>query len=174
MHASNFRPVKRVGDVVRIFEKVRTKMPAKLLLIGDGPERIFIKQLVKELKLEVDVHFLGEQDHLEPLFFCADLFLLPSEQESFGLTALEAMNCGVPVIASETGGLPEVITHGATGYLYPVGELKQMAEKSVELLSDPQKHALFKQQARKRAIQSFDASRIIPQYEAYYEKILRT
>jgi N-acetyl-alpha-D-glucosaminyl L-malate synthase BshA len=162
-----------VGDVVRIFAQVHARIPAKLLLIGDGPERLFIQQLVKELKLSVDVYFLGEQDHLEPLFFCADLFLLPSEQESFGLTALEAMNCGVPVIASETGGLPEVITHGETGYLYPVGEIKKMAEKSIELLSHPQKHELFRHQARRRAMQSFNANQIIPQYEAYYEEILK-
>jgi N-acetyl-alpha-D-glucosaminyl L-malate synthase BshA len=173
MHASNFRPVKRVGDVVRIFAQVHSRIPAKLLLIGDGPERLFVNQLVIELKLSDDVFFLGEQDHLEPLFFCADLFLLPSEQESFGLTALEAMNCGVPVIASETGGLPEVITHGETGYLYPVGEIKKMAKKSIELLSNPEKHKLFKQQARQRATQSFNANQIIPQYEEFYEEILR-
>jgi N-acetyl-alpha-D-glucosaminyl L-malate synthase BshA len=173
MHASNFRPVKRVGDVVRIFERIHARIPAKLLLIGDGPERLFIQQLVKELKLSADVYFLGEQDHLEPLFLCADLFLLPSEQESFGLTALEAMNCGVPVIASKTGGLPEVITHGETGYLYPVGEIKKMAEKSIELLSHTEKHELFKQQARQRAADSFNAEQLIPQYEAYYEEILR-
>lgn len=173
MHASNFRPVKRVGDVVRIFEQVRAKIPAKLILIGDGPERPIIQQMVSELKLDKDVNFLGEQDHLEPLFFCADLFLLPSELESFGLTALEAMNCSVPVIASETGGLPEVITHGETGYLYPVGKIKKMAESSIELLSDHKKHELFKQKARKRATESFNADQIIPQYEAYYEEILR-
>ncbi len=173
MHASNFRPVKRVGDVVRIFEEVHAKIPAKLLLIGDGPEQPIIQQLIKDLKLSADVYFLGEQDHLEPLFFCADLFLLPSEQESFGLTALEAMNCSVPVIATETGGLPEVITHGKTGYLYPVGEIKKMAQKSLELLSNPEKHKLFKQQARRRATQSFNADKIIPQYEAFYEEILR-
>jgi N-acetyl-alpha-D-glucosaminyl L-malate synthase BshA len=173
MHASNFRPVKRVGDVVRIFAQVQAKMPAKLILVGDGPERLFIQQLIKELKLSDNVYFLGEQDHLEPLFSCADLFLLPSEQESFGLTALEAMNCGVPVIGSETGGLPEVITHGQTGYLYPVGEIKKMAEKSIELLSEPQKHDLFKRQARRRATESFNADHIIPQYEAFYEEILR-
>lgn len=173
IHASNFRPVKRVGDVVRIFAEVHARIPAKLILIGDGPERPFIQQLIKDLKLSADVYFLGEQDHLEPLFFCADLFLLPSEQESFGLTALEAMNCGVPVIATETGGLPEVITHGETGYLYPVGKIKKMAEKSIELLSNPEKHELFKQQARRRATQSFNADQIIPQYEAFYEEILR-
>jgi N-acetyl-alpha-D-glucosaminyl L-malate synthase BshA len=173
IHASNFRPVKRVGDVVRIFAEVHARIPAKLILIGDGPERPFIQQLIKDLKLSADVYFLGEQDHLEPLFFCADLFLLPSEQESFGLTALEAMNCSVPVIATETGGLPEVIIHGETGYLYPVGEIKKMAEKSIELLSSPEKHELFKQQARRRATQSFNADQIIPQYEAFYEEILR-
>lgn len=173
MHASNFRPVKRVGDVVRIFAEVHARIPAKLILIGDGPERPFIQQLIKDLKLSAEVYFLGEQDHLEPLFFCADLFLLPSEQESFGLTALEAMNCSVPVIATEIGGLPEVITHGETGYLYPVGEIKKMAEKSIELLSNPEKHDLFKQQARRRAMQSFNADQIIPQYEAFYEEILR-
>ena len=173
MHASNFRPVKRVEDVVRIFAEVHARIPAKLILIGDGPERPFIQQLIKDLKLSANVYFLGEQDHLEPLFFCADLFLLPSEQESFGLTALEAMNCSVPVIATETGGLPEVITHGETGYLYPVGEIKKMAEKSIELLSNPEKHELFKQQARRRATQSFNADQIIPQYEAFYEEILR-
>ena len=173
IHASNFRPVKRVGDVVRIFAEVHARIPAKLILIGDGPERQFTQQLIKDLKLSADVYFLGEQDHLEPLFFCADLFLLPSEQESFGLTALEAMNCSVPVIATETGGLPEVIKHGKTGYLCPVGEIKIMAEKSIELLSNPEKHELFKQQARRRAKQSFNADQIIPQYEAFYEEILR-
>jgi len=173
MHASNFRSVKRVGDVVHIFAEVHARIPAKLILIGDGPERPFIQQLIKDLKLSAEVYFLGEQDHLEPLFFCADLFLLPSEQESFGLTALEAMNCSVPVIATEIGGLPEVITHGETGYLYPVGEIKKMAEKSIELLSNPEKHELFKQQARRRAMQSFNADQIIPQYEAFYDEILR-
>jgi N-acetyl-alpha-D-glucosaminyl L-malate synthase BshA len=172
MHASNFRPVKRVADVVQIFVEVQSRIPTKLLLIGDGPERPRIQKVVRNLKIHSDVHFLGEQDHLEPLFFCADLFLLPSEQESFGLTALEAMNCGVPVIASDTGGLPEVIKHGETGYLYPVGDIKKMADKSIELLSDPRQHDRFKHQARRRATESFNADQIIPQYEAFYEEIL--
>ncbi len=172
MHASNFRPVKRVGDVVRIFAKLREKLSAKLILIGDGPERIFIQQLVRELKLGDQVYFLGEQDHLEPLFFCADLFLLPSEQESFGLTALEAMACGVPVIGARTGGLPEVITHGETGFLYPIGEINSMVNNALDLLSNPEKHELFRRQARKRAAEFFNADQIIPQYEAYYEEIL--
>jgi N-acetyl-alpha-D-glucosaminyl L-malate synthase BshA len=173
MHASNFRAVKRVGDVVRIFALVKEKIPARLLLIGDGPERIFVQQLVKEKKLSDDVFFLGEQDHIEPLFFCADLFLLPSEQESFGLTALEAMACSVPVIAAETGGLPEVISQGETGFLLPVGDIANMANKTVALLSDPEKYRLFKTQARKRAEENFDAEQIIRQYESYYEKILK-
>jgi N-acetyl-alpha-D-glucosaminyl L-malate synthase BshA len=174
MHASNFRPVKRIEDVVRIYARVRERIPAKLLLIGDGPERPRIQQLVKEMNLASDVHFLGEQDQLEPLFFCTDLFLLPSAQESFGLTALEAMNCGVPVIASDIGGLPEVIVHGETGYLLPVGDIAGMAAKAVELLCDPARHALFRTQARRRAEQNFDAVRIIPQYEALYEEVLKT
>jgi N-acetyl-alpha-D-glucosaminyl L-malate synthase BshA len=174
MHASNFRPVKRIADVVRVFARVRERIPAKLILIGDGPERLFIQQLVRELKLNSDVQFMGEQDQLEALFLCADLFLLPSEQESFGLTALEAMNCGVPVIATGIGGLPEVITHGETGYLFPVGDIADMAEAAVALLSDPARLALLRTQARKRAEQFFNADRIIPLYEAFYEEILKS
>jgi len=174
MHASNFRPVKRIADVVRIFAQVRERLPAKLILIGDGPERLFIQQLVRELKLNADVQFMGEQDQLEPLFLCADLFLLPSEQESFGLTALEAMNCGVPVIATAIGGLPEVITHGDTGYLFPVGDVADMAASAVALLGDPARHALFRAQARKRAEEFFDADQIIPLYESFYEEILKS
>jgi N-acetyl-alpha-D-glucosaminyl L-malate synthase BshA len=174
MHASNFRPVKRIGDVVRVFARVREQIPVKLLLIGEGPERLFIQQLVRELRLGSDVHFLGEQDQLEPLFFCADLFLLPSEQESFGLTALEAMNCGVPVIGTEIGGLPEVVTSGETGYLFPVGDIPNMAAQAVALLSDPVRHELFRVKARSRAEQFFNAEQIIPQYEAFYEEVLRS
>ena len=172
MHASNFRPVKRVGDVVRVFARVHEQMPAKLLLIGDGPERLFIQQLVKELNLEKEVYFLGEQDHLEPLFFCADLFLLPSEQESFGLTALEAMACGVPVVGAETGGLPEVIAHGETGFLLPIGEVKGMADHAAGLLSDAEQHERFRERARERASRQFNSAAIIPQYEAFYTEIL--
>jgi len=172
MHVSNFRPVKRVGDVVRIFARVHEKMPSKLILVGEGPERLFIQQLVKELKLSKDVYFLGAQDYTEPLFFCADLFLLPSEQESFGLAALEAMACGVPVIGADVGGLPEVVTHGESGYLFPVGEIGPMAEKAFLLLSSPETHESFKKEARRRAAQFFDADKIIQQYEAFYEEIL--
>ena len=174
MHASNFRPVKRIGDVVRIFARVRERVPSKLLLVGEGPERLFIQQLVRELKLGADVHFLGEQDQLEPLFFCADLFLLPSEQESFGLTALEAMNCGVPVIGSAVGGMPEVIVDGETGYLFPIGDIESMATSAVALLTDPARLELFGKQARSRARQFFNADEIIPRYEAFYDEILKS
>ena len=172
MHASNFRPVKRIGDVVRIFARVRERIPAKLLLIGDGPERLFIQQLVRELKLASDVHFLGEQDQLEPLFFCADLFLLPSEQESFGLTALEAMNCGVPVDRHRCRrtarghhprrdgiSLPRRRHRGHGGERRRPSRAIRPGMRSSEA------------QARKRAEQHFDADDIIPQYEAFYEEI---
>ncbi len=172
VHASNFRPVKRVGDAVRVFARVRKEIPAKLLLVGEGPERLFVQQLVRELKLGADVLFLGELDQLEPIFLCADLFLLPSEQESFGLTALEAMACGVPVIASDVGGLPEVVVPGETGWLYPVGDVAAMAAGAVSLLADPARHALFRDAARKRAEGSFNADDIVPRYEAFYEELL--
>ena len=172
MHASNFRPVKRVADVVRIFDSVRKQIPSKLMLIGDGPERLFIQQLVRDLKLTDDVFFLGEQDHIEPLYFCADLFLLPSEQESFGLAALEAMACGVPVIGTETGGLPEVVLHGETGYLYPVGDIQAMSDQALETLKDSDTHSLLKKQARLRAVAHFNGKDIIGRYEDYYKEIL--
>ncbi len=172
MHASNFRPVKRPSDVVRIFARVREQIPAKLLLVGEGPERLFVQQLTKELKLTDDVFFLGEQDYIENLLNCADLFILPTEQESFGLVALEAHSCGVPVVGAATGGLPEVVADGETGFLLPVGEIAEMAQKSLEILTDEQKHIIFRKQARERAIKCFDSRRIIPQYEAFYEEIL--
>jgi len=118
--------------------------------------------------------FLGEQDQLEPLLSCADLFLLPSEQESFGLTALEAMNCGVPVIATDIGGLPELVVHGETGYLFPIGETERMAEAAVALLRDHEQHEIFGRKARDRAVQVFNARQIIPQYEAFYEEVLQS
>lgn len=172
MHASNFREVKRVGDVVQIFAGVRAQIPAKLVLIGEGPDQPHIQQLIKELNLSDSVIFLGALDQVEPLFHCADLFLLPSAQESFGLTALEAMNCGVPVIATEIGGLPEVITHGETGYLFPVGDTQAMAQSAVSLLTNSAEHERFSQAARVRAQEYFNADQLIPQYEAFYLEIL--
>ncbi len=172
MHASNFRPVKRVTDVVRIFAIIREQIPVKLLLVGEGPERLFVQQLVKELKLSEDVLFLGEQEYIGQLMNCADLFFLPSEQESFGLVALEAQSCGVPVIGADTGGLPEVVNDGKTGFLLPVGDVTGMAQKSLELLSKTDQYAVFQKEARKRALDYFDSQLIIPQYEAFYEEIL--
>jgi N-acetyl-alpha-D-glucosaminyl L-malate synthase BshA len=173
MHASNFRPVKRVGDAVRVFERVRRQIPAKLLLVGEGPERIFVQQLVKELKLSNDVRFLGEQDYLEELLRCADLFLLPSEQESFGLVALEAHAGGVPVIATRTGGLPEVVVEGETGFLVPVGEIEEMTQKALQLLKNKDLHDSFQKNARRLANEKFDLDSIIPQYERFYEEVLK-
>jgi N-acetyl-alpha-D-glucosaminyl L-malate synthase BshA len=171
MHASNFRPVKRVSDVVRIFAKVREQMPCKLLLVGEGPERLFIQQLVKELKLRNDVLFLGEVDYIEQVLRCADLFLLPSEQESFGLVALEAMNCGVPVVGTQTGGVPEVVVHGETGFLFPVGEINTMTQAALELLRNEKKQRQFSMASRERARQ-FDMERILPEWENYYREVL--
>jgi N-acetyl-alpha-D-glucosaminyl L-malate synthase BshA len=173
MHASNFRPVKRVSDVVRIFDRVQKKVPSKLLLVGQGPERLFVQQLVKELRLTEHVHFLGEQDYLESLLSCADLFVLPSEQESFGLVALEAMSCEVPVLGTSIGGLPEVVAHDETGFLFPVGEVQQMADAAIELLSDEQKLGRFRRCARQWAVERFDSEKIIPRYEQFYEEVLQ-
>jgi L-malate glycosyltransferase len=172
LHASNFRPVKRLADVVRIFAKVRESLPAKLVLVGEGPEQQLVRQMVHELKLEGHVHFLGEQDQIEPILFCSDLFLLPSEQESFGLSALEAMNCGVPVIGTAVGGLPEVVADGQTGYLLPLGATDQMAARAVALLRDAALYRRTQAACRLRAAELFDAERIIPQYEAFYQEIL--
>lgn len=173
IHASNFRPVKRVSDVVRLFDRVRKAVPSKLLLVGEGPERLFVQQLVKELKLGEHVHFLGAQDYLENLLSCADLLFLPSEQESFGLTALEAMACEVPVICTRIGGLPEVVIHQETGYLFPVGEIQAMADATIDLLNDEEKLRRFRKNARRRAVDNFDASQVIPQYESTYEAVLQ-
>ena len=168
MHASNFRPVKRPSDVVRIFARVREQIPTKLLMVGEGPERLFVQQLVKELHLTDDVFFLGEQDYIENLLSCADIFILPTEQESFGLVALEAHSCGVPVVGAATGGLPEVVADGETGFLLPVGEIASMAENVLELLTQEQKFEAFRMRARERAIKYLDNQLILPKYEAFY------
>ncbi len=172
MHASNFRPVKRVSDVIRIFARVRDQIPAKLLLVGEGPERLFVQQLTKELQLTEDVWFLGEQDYIENLMNCADLFLLPTEQESFGLVALEAHSCGVPVVGTRTGGLPELVIDGETGFLRPVGEITAMADSALTLLTDDVLNRKFRKNARERAVNCFDHQLILPQYEAFYDNVL--
>ncbi|MBM4158102.1 MAG: N-acetyl-alpha-D-glucosaminyl L-malate synthase BshA [Ignavibacteria bacterium] len=171
MHISNFRPLKRVQDVIRIFNDVKKKIPSKLILVGDGPERSDCERLCRELNIFDCVKFMGKQDSLVELLSLADLFLIPSESESFGLSALEAMSCSVPVISSNVGGLPELNIHGETGYTAETGDIKVMAEYSVELLSDMPKLESFGANARKRALQ-FSEDVVIPLYENFYEKIL--
>jgi L-malate glycosyltransferase len=171
-HISNFRPVKRVQDVIKVFHLVEKELPAKLLLIGDGPERRESESLCRELGLCENVRFLGKQDAIEELLAVSDLFILPSENESFGLAALEALACQVPVISSDTGGLPEVNIHGKTGFLSPVGDIANMAKYAIDLLKDPEKLNEFGKNALIQA-KKFDLDRIVNQYETYYEKVLK-
>lgn len=171
MHTSNFRKVKRVDDVVRVFCKIRQEMPAKLLLVGDGPERQNIEKMSRQVCHQDDVHFLGKQDAIEELLAISDLFILPSETESFGLAALEAMACQVPVISSNTGGLPEINIHGETGFLSPVGDVDDMAANASRILENEETLTAFKERAFKQA-QRFSLDRIMPLYEAYYIRVL--
>jgi len=171
-HLSNFRSVKRAPDAVRVFAGVRAALPAKLLFIGDGQDRPETLRLARCLGVETDVIFLGKQDDVESLLATADLFLLPSEQEAFGLAALEAMSCGVPVIATTVGGIPEVVEDGASGFLLPPGDVEGMARAALTLLTDRGRHAGFREAARRRAISHFDTSLIVPQYEAYYREVV--
>ncbi|MCL6482165.1 MAG: N-acetyl-alpha-D-glucosaminyl L-malate synthase BshA, partial [Firmicutes bacterium] len=172
MHLSNFRPVKRVPDVVEIFARVRRAMPAKLVLIGDGPDRGSVEYLVRQKKLTGDVYFLGKQERVHDKLSVADLFLLPSELESFGLAALEAMACEVPVVATCVGGLPEVVTHGEDGYLVTPGDIESAAAHALAILTQPDRGRAMGRQARKNAMNRYCASKIIPQYEAFYQKVL--
>ena len=174
LHMSNFRPVKRVVDIVRIFERVQREIPSVLLMVGDGPERTSAQALARRLGIADKVRFLGRQDSIEEITAVADLYLLPSELESFGLSALEAMACGVPVIGSDAGGLPEVVAQGETGYLLPVGDIEGMAARALELLRDEALHKRMSQAARRRVEQLFDAEKIVTQYEAVYERVLAT
>lgn len=172
MHLSNFRPVKRVTDAVEIFALVRQKMPAKLILVGDGPDRGAAEYSVRRKKLQKDVLFLGKQDRVQEKLGIADLFLLPSDLESFGLAALEAMACEVPVIATNVGGLPEVVTHGVDGYLVEPRDVETAAKYAIEILSRPDRGRAMGQQARVDARKRYCANDVIPMYEAYYEKVL--
>jgi N-acetyl-alpha-D-glucosaminyl L-malate synthase BshA len=174
MHLSNFRPVKRVPDAVEIFALVREKMPAKLVLIGDGPDRGAVEYLVRKKKLQKDVIFLGKQDQVYEKLAAADLFLLPSQLESFGLAALEAMACEVPVIATHVGGLAEVVEHGVDGYLVEPGEVKTAAGYAIEILSRADRGREMGRTARLNAKQKFCANDVIPQYERYYQRILES
>lgn len=172
VHTSNFRPVKRVEDVVHIFQRVHARIPSRLLLIGDGPERQNIEMLCREIGLCDEVRFLGKLEAVEEVLAIADIFLLPSGHESFGLSALEAMACEVPVISSNAGGLPEVNIHGVTGYLQEPGDVEGMAAHAIELLENPEQLALFRKQAYEQACR-FSIEKILPQYEALYEKVLQ-
>ncbi len=172
VHLSNFRPVKRVLDVVRIFAEVRRRMPARLLMIGDGPDRGPAEHLARTLGVARDAEFLGKQSRVGDLLGISDLMLLPSEHEAFGLAALEAMACGVPAVAARTGGIPELITHGVDGLLAEVGDVAAMAELAVSLLADPVRWASFSAAARHTAETRFDSRRIIPQYEDCYRRVV--
>lgn len=172
LHLSNFRPVKRVLDAIEIFSRVVAKVPARLILVGDGPDRGSAEWLAHSKGIHKNVDFLGKQDSVNELLPAADLLLMPSEMESFGLVALEGMACQVPTIATRVGGVPELIDDGITGCLFPVGAIEQMADAAIDLLSSPEKLEQMGKSARKNAQDRFCASRIIPQYERYYEKVV--
>jgi L-malate glycosyltransferase len=171
IHTSNFRPVKRVQDVIKVFAKVKEKIPARLILIGDGPERSDCERLCRELNIFDSVKFMGKQDSIIELLSIADLFIIPSQTESFGLAALEAMSCEVPVISTSVGGLPELNLHNETGYIAEIGDTDRMAKYAIELLSNEKKYKIFSRNARERAME-FEETKIVPVYEAFYEKIL--
>jgi N-acetyl-alpha-D-glucosaminyl L-malate synthase BshA len=170
MHVSNFRTVKRVRDVVRVFARVRERLPSVLVMVGDGPERVDAEQEARELGVAEDVRFLGKIDAVAPLLSGADLFLLPSQSESFGLSALEALACGVPVVASAAGGLPEVVRDGETGALCPVGDVDGMARAAVTILSDAARWQAMSETAAADARARFALDAVVSQYEALYER----
>jgi len=172
MHVSNFRRVKRVDDVVRIFARVRERIAAQLVLVGDGPDRPLAQETANELGVAADVLFLGKLDSVAELLARADVLLLPSEQESFGLVALEAMACGAPVIGTSGSGIGEVVEDGRSGFLHPVGETDAMADSALALLGDAERWARFSAAARERAVEKFSVHRIVPMYEAFYREIM--
>jgi N-acetyl-alpha-D-glucosaminyl L-malate synthase BshA len=174
IHVSNFRPLKRIEDVVRIFARIRSEMPARLHLVGDGPERPRVEGLVNSLGLADDVKFFGEGADVAEVLRWSDVFLLPSDTESFGLGALEAMACGVPVVASNVGGLPEVVRHGETGFLAPVGDLEEMARQVRRLLTDADLHARMSHAARSRVEAHFQLEPAVDRYQAAYRRAIST
>ncbi len=171
IHVSNFRPVKRVQDCVRILAEVVRSAPAHLLMVGDGPERVPAERLARELRVEPYVSFLGKQNHVERIIPLAHVLLMPSELESFGLAALEGMACGVPPVATRVGGVPELITDGVDGYLEAAGDIAAQAARVTALLMDDELHDRFARAARRTATERFCADRIIPLYERYYEEV---
>jgi N-acetyl-alpha-D-glucosaminyl L-malate synthase BshA len=172
VHLSNFRPVKRVADAIRIFAQIADRIPAQMILIGDGPDRSTAEWMAHTLEIHDRVHFLGKQDSVHELLPLADLMLMPSEMESFGLAALEAMACETPAVATRVGGVPEVIKDGENGLLFGVGDVDGMAEAAIALLSDPARHEAMCRAARKTAQDHFCATRILPQYVRYYESLI--
>jgi N-acetyl-alpha-D-glucosaminyl L-malate synthase BshA len=172
MHLSNFRPVKRVVDVVKVFARVAREMPAQLILIGDGPDRSAAEWLAHDLGIQGRVHFMGKQERVNELLPLADILLMPSELESFGLAALEAMACKVPSIATRVGGVPELIDDGETGLLYAVGDVEGMALGALGLLEDRKRLEAMREAGRRTAQKRFCASLVVPQYVRYYEKVL--
>jgi N-acetyl-alpha-D-glucosaminyl L-malate synthase BshA len=186
MHLSNFRPVKRIADVVQIFARVAKQLPSRLVLIGDGPDRSTAEWLAHSLGIHDRIHFLGKQDRVSELLPLADLMLMPSEMESFGLAALEAMACQTPAIATRVGGVPELIQdrettdretdsetgNGVNGLLFPVGDVDAMATASAALLNDPERHQAMRKAARKTAQDRFCSTRILPRYIEFYESLL--
>ncbi len=174
IHTSNFRGVKRVMDTIKILDKVIKEIPVKLVLVGDGPDRSECERLSRQLNLYEHVKFLGKQDGLVEILNCADLFLIPSQSESFGLSALEAMACGLPVVSSSVGGLPELIKHNETGYIAEIGDIDRMARYVIDLFTNERKYNLFSENSRTRAVEYFDKNKIIPQYEEYYKRILES
>ncbi len=173
LHASNFRKIKRVQDVVRVFNEVQKQIPAKLLFVGDGPERATAEDLARELNISEEIRFVGKQEQMEDILAIADLFLLTSDYESFGLAALEAMASGVPVVSTNAGGLREININGETGYTANVGDIMTMSQQSLSILKDEKTLKTFKENAANYAKQ-FDIHNIIPQYEELYERILKS
>jgi len=172
MHLSNFRPVKRIADVVEIFARVAKAVPARLALIGDGPDRSTAEWLAQKLGVSERVAFLGKQDRVHELLPLADLMLMPSEMESFGLAALEAMACETPAIATRVGGVPELIDDGINGLLFPVGDVDGMAAAAISILRDPERHAVMRKAARRTAQDRFCSTRILPRYVQFYESLV--
>ncbi|GEL73453.1 MULTISPECIES: N-acetyl-alpha-D-glucosaminyl L-malate synthase BshA [Myxococcus] len=172
IHVSNFRPVKRITDVVAIFTEVHRHRPCRLVMVGDGPERSPAERMLREMGLEGRVAFLGKQDRFEELVAASDVFLLPSEQESFGLAALEALSCGVPVVASDLGGIPELVTHGETGFLAPLGDVPAMARHVLTLVEDAERWQGFSHRARAQVLERFQKEPAIDRYEALYRRLL--
>jgi N-acetyl-alpha-D-glucosaminyl L-malate synthase BshA len=174
VHTSNFRQVKRVTDVIKVFDIVQKEVPSKLMLIGDGPDRSECERLARQLDLTDKVKFLGKQEGLVEILSCSDLFLIPSQSESFGLAALEAMACGLPVISSSVGGLPELVKHNESGFIAEIGDVERMAKYAIDLLTNEKKYKIFSKNSRERAVNLFDISKVVPLYEEHYRKILES